>query len=370
MTHWKKYRAQLSAWLRIMLFVVAGFVALLAVAQFKAEEEAFRESITPLLLQSIDEELSAKLQNESTYYRKEPDNGVKTGRYVLMTIQTGDTIIEFYRKKEDSLTESRNSLQSFLARVYNIDPDNVNSLFQKKFDQKGITAKTFIAVSYENTTQISGDTASYNLIYSTPPISRGLMDEVQYRGFVSYPQSTIMKRMPKHLILAFLFLEIALLGMYFYTVSKEREVRCDRILKGKDGNYHIGRVQYDSTRMELQKGNTSVKLTQQQQRILDMLLENPDNSIDKEVLQETFWTGSTTAYNSMTTAMNRLRIALQDAGSDFNLSTKKGMNRYVLEFKGDSFPASCPLPNWFAWRSENRLRDKVRCRSGNPQCSE
>ncbi len=349
MAQWKKYNTRLSAWPRIILSAVAGFIVLLAVAQFKAEEEEFRESITPMLLQSVNEEISEKLQKEGTYYQKEPDNREKTGRYVLMTIQTGDTIIEFYRKKEDSLTEARHSLQSFLARVYDINPDNVNALFQKKFDQKGISAKTFIAVSYENTTRISGDTANCNIKYSTPPISQGLMDEIQYQGFVSYPKSTIIKRMPKHLILAFLFLEIILLAGYFHTLSKERKVRPDRILKGKDGNYHIGLVWYDSARMELHKDNRSTKLTQQQQRILDMLLENPDNSVEKNVLQDTFWPGSTTAYNSMTTAMNRLRIALQDAGSDFDLSTKKGMNKYVLEFK-----ASSPSPNWYAWPNNNR----------------
>lgn len=334
MARGEKYNTNLLAWLKVVLLLLTGFIVLLSIAQFKAEEDEFRENITPLLLQSIHEDVSSKLQNEDTYYQKEPDNGEKMGKYVLMTIQTGDTIIEFYRKKEDSLTEARHSLQSFLTRMYSIDPTDVNSLFQDKFDKKGIAAKTFIAVSYNNTTKMSEDAANYNVNYSTPLISQGLMNEIQYRGFVSYPKSTIIKQMPKHLIFTFLFLEIFLLAAYFYTASKEREVRPDRILKGKGGSYHIGLVRYDSMRMELYKDSKSVKLTQQQQKILNMLLENSDNSIDKNVLQETFWTGSTTAYNSMTTAMNRLRIALQDIGSDFNLSTKKGTNRYLLEFRG------------------------------------
>lgn len=328
----EKYNTRLLLWLRLALLALAGFIVLLAVAQFRAEEDEFKESITPLLLQSINEDVSSKMQNKEMFYHKEPDNRPEIGRYVLMTIQTGDTIIEFYRKKEDSLTEVRHSLQSFLTRAYNIDADSVNSLFQDKFNQKGIAAKTFTAVSYDDKTKISGDTTHYSINYNTPIINQGLMGEIQYQGFVSYPKSAIIKRMPKGLILTFLLLEIMLLVVYFHTVSKERKIRPDRILKEKDGNYLVGLVRYDTVRMELHRGDKSVKLTQQQQKILDMLLANSDNSIDKDVLQNTFWTGSTTAYNSMTTAMNRLRIALQDVDSDFNLCTKKGTNRYSLEF--------------------------------------
>lgn len=334
MAYWERYDTQLLAGLRVILLVLAGFIVLLTVTQFKAEEDEFRESVTPLLLQSINEDVSSKMQNKETYYHKEPDNR-EEGRYVLMTIQTGDTITEFYRKKEDSLTEARHSLQSFLTRVYNIDPGSVNLLFQEKFIQKGIAAKTYTAVSYDNTTKISGATTDHRINYSTPIISQGLMGEIQYQGFVSYPKSAIIKQMPKHLIFTFLLLEIMLLILYFYMVSKERKIHPNRILKEKDGNYHIGLVRYDAMRMELQREDKSVKLTQQQQKILDLLLEKPDNSIDKNILQETFWTGSTTAYNSMTTAMNRLRIALQEVGSDFNLCTKKGTNRYLLEFRGN-----------------------------------
>lgn len=333
MIRWRKYNTQLLAGLRIVILTLAGFIVLLAISQFKAEESEFREGITPLLLQSINEDLSLKLQNEDTYYQKEPFKKENIGKYVLMTIQTGDTIIEFYRKKEDSLTEARYSLQSFLTRVYNLDPDSVNSLFQDKFDKKGITVKTFTVVSYDNTAKISGDTAAHRIDYSTPIINQGLMDEIQYQGFVSYPKSAIIKQMPKHLILTFLLLEFMLLAAYFYFVSKQREIRPDRILREKEGIYHIGLVRYDSSRMELLRDDNVIKLTQQQQKILDMILESPDNSIEKDVLQDTFWKGSTTAYNSMTTAINRLRIALQDIGSDFNLCTKKGTNRYLLEFR-------------------------------------
>ncbi len=329
---WKKYNISLAAWLRVILLTLFGFIVLLSVAQFKAEEDEFKESVTPLLIQSINEDVATKMQNESTFYKKEPEKKDNIGRYVLMTIQTGDTIIEFYRKKEDSLTEAHHSLQSFLTHVYSVSPDTINALFQDKFDRKGLAVKTFTAVSYKDTRKISGDTTKQRIKYSTPVINEGLMGEIEYQGFVSYPKATIIKLMPKHLIFIFLFLEILLLTAYFYVISKEKEIRPDRILKDKNGNYYIGLVHYDSLRMELQKNNKSVKLTQQQQKILNMLLENPTNDIDKNILQETFWAGSITAYNSMTTAMNRLRIALQEIGSDFNLSTKKGMNKYVLEF--------------------------------------
>lgn len=333
MNRWEKHNANLLTWLRIVLLILFGFTVWLSLAQFKAQEDEFKEGITPLLLESIREDISSKMQHEDTFYRKIPDNLDKPGKYVLMTIHTGDSIIEFYRKKEDSLTEARHSFQSFLTHFYDIGPDSVNALFQDKFNRKGISVKTITSVTYGNIYKISDDTTAFKINYRTPPINQGLMDEIRYQGFVSYSSGTIIKLMPKGFILAFLFLEGMFSMFYFYIALQKKEVRPDRILKQKEGYYHIGLVRYDSLRMELHKHGKSVKLTQQQQKILNMLLEHPDNCIDKKILQEALWAGSITAYNSMTTAVNRLRATLQDIGSDFNLSTKKGTNTYLLEFR-------------------------------------
>lgn len=77
----------------------------------------------------------------------------------------------------------------------------------------------------------------------------------------------------------------------------------------------------------------SAMLPAQQHKILQWLLENDDHRIGKVFLQETFWAGSFTGYNSMTGSINRLRTYLNGVGCDFTVSTEKGSDWYELVVK-------------------------------------
>ena len=105
-------------------------------------------------------------------------------------------------------------------------------------------------------------------------------------------------------------------------------------MKLKNGDYYIGLVYYNKQKRMFCIKNKTVYLASQSAAILEFFLDSGDFTAKKVELQNEFWKTST-SYNSMTSAINKLRSYLKDVDSTFEIMTPYGRDFYKLEYCKD-----------------------------------
>lgn len=224
--------------------------------------------------------------------------------------------------------------QNYVLLMSRVNADTINLVFQQRLREKISKAHSHVVVNYgDNSNSVSDDTLNCAVRYRTPVLHQEVFNEISYRGLVCYPSSVIIKKMPKDGLYLLLLLTALLLAIYVFLLIKRYRIRKNSIILHRNGTWNIGYTLFHPTSGKLQREEITVNLPAQQLKILQWLLEDENHRINKTVLQETFWAGSLTGYNSMTGSINRLRTHLKEADCEFTVSTQKGSDWYALELK-------------------------------------
>lgn len=94
-------------------------------------------------------------------------------------------------------------------------------------------------------------------------------------------------------------------------------------------------IQIDYARSVLLRNHRQVELTKNEQFILKVLLEKPDEIVSRDDLMRRLWDDERFVNdNTLTVNVNRLRHKLSDIGLDNVIETKKGLG-YVAVTKGN-----------------------------------
>src|SRR5439155_3544088 len=77
----------------------------------------------------------------------------------------------------------------------------------------------------------------------------------------------------------------------------------------------VGPFEYDGSSGELRKHQTKLRLTGHPLRVLEVLLERPNQVVGREELQQRLWNGTTFVdfEHGLNTAINKLRQTLGDS---------------------------------------------------------
>lgn len=312
----------------LSVVMIAGIViSLVLYDRAKTKMEA---SIVQILEQSIEEDLNDKMSREH-FAIQLLNNPAKDGKVSERTIVLADTVIKKMIKTGSHNNKPADSFLTSLKFENRLHTDTVSIVFQDNLRNKGINVTSFILLKFDETTEISGDTTSYSITYKTPVVQRGFLDDVTFQGLVHYTPLSVLQLIPRYLFYIFIVV-IALISISIVYLSKKiNAIRPDKIMKLKNGDYYIGQVYFDKEKMKLKNEGKTVSLSPLMTNMLEFFLESNDLTANKTELQDKFWQTST-SYNSMTSAINRLRTFLNDADSTFKIITPKGSDFYMMVY--------------------------------------
>lgn len=323
---------------KLMILVSIIVVAIMgedAVSGYRSAEKELRSSVLTQLQQSINEDVELKMGRESRVFKRIHDpNGKIRNPYIIVK---GDTIVSYTAKMGRVANHFRDLCQSYLLEVDRMHPDTIAVLLQKRFERQGKRVQIAVELTTPTGCELSADTSNFKVRYTTPVVRQGVSGELSYRAYAGYSRATIVRLMPKLRLAILGMLELAILGAILLLVVKNRAAGYDRIVRHRNGNYHIGAVKLDIySRMLVGTCGQQVHLRQQQFEILMLLLLAPSFRVDKKTVLERYWKGSISAENSMTTSVSRLRENLKEAGAEFVISRHKRKSFYLLHHKNDA----------------------------------
>lgn len=319
-------RRVLIAFLSVV--VITGVV--ISFVLYDRTKTKMEKDIVQILEQSIEEDLNDKMSREHSTIQL-LNSPHKDGEVTERTIVLEDTIIKKMIKTESHNNKPTDSFITYLKFKNRLHTDTVSIVFQDNLRNKGINVTSFILLKFDETTEISGDTTSYSITYRTPIVQRGFMDDITFQGLVHYTPLSVLQLIPRYLFYIFIVV-IALISIsIFYLTKKINAIRPDKIMKLKNGDYYIGQVYFDKEKMKLKNEGKTVSLSPLMTKMLEFFLESNDLTANKTELQDKFWQTST-SYNSMTSAINRLRTFLNDADSTFKIITPKGSDFYMMVY--------------------------------------
>lgn len=223
--------------------------------------------------------------------------------------------------------------QDYVLMMDRVNADTINSVFLQKLREITSGIHSFVTVDYAGNNSVSGDTLNYSVRHRTPVLQQDIFNEINYRGLICYSPMAIFKQMPKGGLYILSFITLVLLVLFFYLLSKRYRIQQNAIIHHRNGTWNIGYTLFDPAFGKLQREEKICCLPAQQLKILQWLLEDENNRVEKSLLQETFWAESLTGYNSMTGSINRLRSYLNEVDCDYTVSTKKGSDWYELVLK-------------------------------------
>lgn len=290
-------------------------IVVLGLQSYWKTESAVKETINPVFVQSVKDAVQLK-----AVYK--PDI-----RQVTISVPT--------KTSEKSANDSEIYVsQGYKLLMNRVNADTVNLVFQERLRERFPGVHSHVVVDYgDNSNSVSGDTLDCAIRYRTPVLHQEVFNEISYRGLVCYPLSVIFKQMPKGGLYILLMNALLLLFLFAYLLTKRFCIRKNTIIRHRNGMWNIGYTLFNPASGKLQRDEKNVGLPAQQLKIFQWLLEDESHRIEKTVLQETFWAGSLTGYNSMTCSINRLRNCLNEVDCDFTVSTEKGSECYELRLK-------------------------------------
>lgn len=312
----------------LSVVMIAGIViSLVLYDRAKTKMEA---SIVQILEQSIEEDLNDRMSREHSAIQL-LNNPAKDGKVSERTIVLADTVIKKMIKTGSHNNKPADSFLTSLKFENRLHTDTVSLVFQDNLRNKGINVTSFILLKFDETTEISGDTTSYSITYKTPVVQRGFLDDVTFQGLVHYTPLSVIQLAPHYLLYIFIVVITLISISIFYLTKKINAIRPDKIMKLKNGDYYIGQVYFDKKIMTLHNDDKAVNLSPLIANILTMFLESGNYTASKTELQNKFWQTSS-SYNSMTGAINRLRAFLNDVDATFKITTIKGSDFYVMQY--------------------------------------
>lgn len=314
----------------VLLSVVVITGVVISLVLYDRTKTKMEASIVEILEQSIEEDLNDKMSREHSAIQL-LNNPAKDGKVSERTIVLADTVIKKMIKTGSHNNKPADSFLTSLKFENRLHTDTVSIVFQDNLRNKGINVTSFILLKFDETTEISGDTTSYSITYRTPIVQRGFLDDVTFQGLVHYTPLSVLQLIPRYLFYIFIVV-IALISISIVYLSKKiNAIRPDKIMKLKNGDYYIGQVYFDKEKMKLKNEGKTVSLSPLMTNMLEFFLESNDLTANKTELQDKFWQTST-SYNSMTSAINRLRTFLNDADSTFKIITPKGSDFYMMVY--------------------------------------
>lgn len=283
-----------------------------------------------LFVKSIEEELNMKMSkvHSSIQLLNKPTTN---GEVFERSITSADTIIT---KKVSTGGHKENMFNSFVTilRLENmLHTDTLSLIFQNNLIDNGIHATSFILLEYNDRAEISGDTTNFPISFRTPILKRGFSNEITYQALIHYTPLTIIQMIPLYLFFIYISVVCLILISWYYLSIQSKTIRPDKIMKLKNGDYYIGLVYYNKQKKMFRIQNKTVYLASQSAAILEFFLDSADFTANKVELQNEFWK-TATSYNSMTSAINKLRTYLKDVDSTFEIITPKGREFYKLEY--------------------------------------
>lgn len=316
--------------LRVLFISIVSFGIVFILIKYNQMRIKMEKDIIHLFVKSIEEDLNMKMGKVYSSIHL-MNNPTVNGDILERSIISADTIIT---KKESARSHKEDMFNSFLTilRLENmLYTDTLNLIFQKNLKDNDIHVTSFVLLKYDDKTEISGDTTNYVISFRTPVNQRGFMDEITFQGLIHYTPLSIIKMIPRYLFINFISVVSFILFSLFYLSKKINAIQPDKIIKLRNGDYYIGLIYYNKEKKVLRSKSKTVNLTSLVATVFEFFLDSDDYTANKEELQNKFWQTST-SYNSMTSAVNKLRTFLNDVDSTFSITTAKGSDFYKLEY--------------------------------------
>ena len=277
-------------------------------------EVALKETINSIFVQSVKDAVRLKAVNK-------PDVRGVTISVPAKTSSKSTRSSEIYVSQDYKLLMDR------------VNADTINRVFRQRLRERIPAVRSYVLVDYGGNSSVSDDTLSCSIRHRTPVLHQEVFNEISYRGLVCYSPSVVFKEMSKGVLHVLLLIVLLLLMLFAYLLTKKYGIRRNTIVRHRNGTWNIGYTFFNPVSGKLRCEEKTVSLPAQQLKIFQWLFEDENHRIEKIVLQETFWAGSLTGYNSMTGSINRLRNYLNEVGCDFTVSTEKGSDWYELVVK-------------------------------------
>lgn len=335
-----------------ILFAVFVLIAMIVfgIMEYRQSEMEMQKKVPLLFEHSISEEVKLKMEGVFVSINMTNDPAETKEKVREETIITEDTTIT----KEVGIDNDYNkqllkTSQSYLLYMNRLHPDTLQQIFQSKLAKDGIRAHPLVLVKHGDISEISDDSMQYRICYRTPIVKGGSFEEITYESLLSYGPGTIIRLMPKKkYMVLFVLAGIALLFCYRMFVQKRKinlekiipdniipeKIIPNRIIKN-ECRYHIGQTQFDTNKNELITGEKVINVPSQSAGLLLMFVESENHAVKKNAILEKYWPKSGTAYNNMTSSVNKLRALLKEADCDFSITTKKMGDHYTLKYKGE-----------------------------------
>ena len=274
------------------------------------------------------------------------------------------------RQQDLSLDEKMTDfLQSVLAVKNPINVYRLDTLFQQKLNEENIHIATAICltdtINKKNNTCTHYNTASFIPLFTEPYLVSSI--GISLRAYIKIPRVTLIRRIP-------ILYWIALLGWFLFTLSigcawynlrkkipvlvksyVKREKALQEVLtqkkneletfkqletykKNPDIHAFSPNLVFEKDTKTLRYREEIVKLTLQQQQLLAMFCNAPENTCSINDLRNLIWKDCKVEENTIHQAISRLNNTLKNQELHIQYEFN---DSYKLIFKGNGLPAPC-----------------------------
>ena len=315
----------------ILVLIFLVFSVIFFMIKYNQAKSKMENDIVQIFEKTIEEDLKAKMEKEHFVIQlfNEPTREFNKSERTIVLV---DTIIKEKVAVVNHKNEVHDSFITFLKLENRLETDTLSYIFHNILRDNGIYVTSFVLLKYDKTTKINGDTTNYAISFRTPILQRGFMNEITLQGLIHYKPWTILKLMPKYLFYIFIATLYLLTLIILYLRKEKKKIRPNKIMKLKNGDYYIGCVYYNKKKKTLKKENNLVIMKPQLAQMFEMFLENDDLTVNKKELKQKLWPSSSTSYNNMTSAMNKLRNSMKEVDATFDIITSKGSDSYRIVY--------------------------------------
>lgn len=309
------------------------------------EKEHIKEKAVVLFKEAVEEDFQNRskclTENVSIITQPPPITPSDSGLFKTETMEIRTPLVKG-RTIDEKITDF---LHSVLAIENPIDVYRLDTIFQQKLKEKNIHIATAICLT-DTINRVNNHCTHLNVASFIPLFAEPYMLSsvgVSLKTYIKIPRVTLIRRMPN-------LYWVALLGWILFTssvgyvwhhvrktipvlikdsaekenilhkelIQKNQQLESFQLLEEQKNNpkVHIfsSDLLFEKDTKTLRYQGKKVKLTRQQQQLLAVFCDMPDNICSIDDLRNLVWEGSVVEENSIQKAISRLNATLEKPG--------------------------------------------------------